>query len=109
MDFVIVGFGAALGAVARYFFTFLLPHQLFSLMLINVMGSAIMGYVSPPGRWGKFWTTGFLGGFTSFATFSFLVSSLSPLAAASYVLSTLASCIGAWWVGDFLRRRRNHQ
>lgn len=73
------------------------------LLLINVLGSAAMGF----GRPGKFWGTGVLGGFTSFATFALLTGELAPAWAVAYVAATVAGCVGAWKLGDWARVRRD--
>lgn len=56
----LVGSGAALGAVARFLLSALLP-GFASLLAINILGSALMGCFKPA----PFWGTGVLGGFTS--------------------------------------------
>ncbi|AMO92184.1 crcB-like family protein [Corynebacterium simulans] len=66
------------------------------LLLINVLGSALMGYFKP----GPFWGTGVLGGFTSFATFAFLTSSVTAAQAGCYVLATVVGCVMAYLLGD---------
>ena len=82
---LIVGAGAALGAVARVGLMAFFAQAWWPLLAINVAGSTLMGYYRP----GPFWSTGMLGGFTSFATFALLSSELSPGAAAAYVAATL--------------------
>ena len=69
-QFLVVGTGAALGAAARYLLSVALGGGMIPLLIINILGSALMGYFRP----GPFWGTGVLGGFTSFATFAFLTS-----------------------------------
>ncbi|MGV0421687.1 fluoride efflux transporter family protein [Corynebacterium simulans] len=93
---LVVGSGAALGAVARYFLSSLLGGGMIPLLLINVLGSALMGYFKP----GPFWGTGVLGGFTSFATFAFLTSSVTAAQAGCYVLATVVGCVMAYLLGD---------
>ncbi|APT91989.1 hypothetical protein CPHO_02710 [Corynebacterium phocae] len=94
-----IGTGAALGALARYALTALLSaagaNPLWPLLLINVAGSAAMGYAKP----GKFWGTGVLGGFTSFAAFALLTYDLDAGWALAYVLATLIGCVGAYLLG----------
>lgn len=92
---LIVGAGAALGAVARVGLMAFFAQAWWPLLAINVAGSALMGYYRP----GPFWSTGMLGGFTSFATFALLSSELSPGAAAAYAAATLLGCVGAYLAG----------
>ncbi|WP_293770427.1 fluoride efflux transporter family protein [uncultured Corynebacterium sp.] len=101
-DAALVGSGAALGAVARFLLSALLGGGAWPLLLINILGSAAMGYVDPP----RFWGTGFLGGFTSFATFAFLSTEMSAAGAAGYVAATVVGCVGAWLLADATRGRR---
>ena len=96
---LIVGCGAAFGALARYALTLALAGGMLPLLLINILGSAAMGYWKP----GPFWGTGFLGGFTSFATFAFFTTQVPAGMAAGYVAATIIGCVGAYLVGDKLR------
>src|SRR5699024_1038394 len=73
---LIVGAGAVFGAFARWGLSVGLgsltaaavwPHaEIWPLLLINFVGSALLGYLQP----GVFWGKGVLGGFTSFSTFA---------------------------------------
>ncbi len=105
MQAITVGSGAALGAVARLLLFGLLGGSAVPLLLINIFGSALMGYLRP----GPFWGTGVLGGFTSFATFTALSLAMPATGAAAYVALTLLGCVGAWWVGDAARRKLEAQ
>src|SRR5260363_425139 len=49
--FLIAGSGAALGAGARYLLTIALGGGLIPLLILNIVGSALMGYTRP----GPFW------------------------------------------------------
>lgn len=103
-DTLIVGSGAALGAVVRYALTLALAGAvggMGTLLAINVVGSAIMGAAKP----GLFWGAGVLGGFTSFATFAYFTGQLSPQGALAYVAATVVGCVGAYLLGDAARRR----
>ncbi|AMO89600.1 crcB-like family protein [Corynebacterium simulans] len=82
--------------MARYFLSSLLGGGLIPLLLINILGSALMGYFKP----GPFWGTGVLGGFTSFATFAFLTASVTATQAGCYVLATVVGCVMAYLLGD---------
>ena len=97
----LVGFAGALGALARYGIGSAIGVGTFpwSTLLINVAGSALLGYVlHDPTRWSTNVTTaiatGFLGAFTTFSTFSFeataLVRSGRASTAALYVVASVA-------------------
>ena len=106
-DVLTVGIGAALGAVTRFLITSTIPvGGLWSLLAINIAGCFLMGLIRP----GLFWGTGFLGGFTSFSTYMlfahYLLIDAPPLQAATYLLVTSASCIGAWILGDWIHSSR---
>ncbi|WP_408934542.1 fluoride efflux transporter family protein [Corynebacterium marquesiae] len=98
-QFLVVGAGAALGAVARYLLSAALGGGMIPLLAINILGSALMGYLRPS----PFWGTGVLGGFTSFATFAFLTANAHWSIALAYVLATIVGCVGGYLVGDKLR------
>lgn len=98
-QFLVVGAGAALGAVARYLLSAALGGGMIPLLAINILGSALMGYFRPS----PFWGTGVLGGFTSFATFAFLTANAHWSIALAYVLATIIGCVGGYLVGDKLR------
>ena len=69
------------------------------LLILNIVGSALMGYTRP----GPFWGTGFLGGFTSFAGFAFFTADSHWSIALVYVAATLVGCTAAYLTGDKLR------
>ncbi|ERS58196.1 hypothetical protein HMPREF1257_00019 [Corynebacterium sp. KPL1814] len=96
---LIVGSGAALGAGARYLLTIALGGGMLPLLILNIVGSALMGYTRP----GPFWGTGFLGGFTSFASFAFFTAESHWSIALAYAAATLVGCTAAYLAGDKLR------
>ncbi|AZA10767.1 fluoride efflux transporter family protein [Corynebacterium gerontici] len=96
-----IALGAALGALTRYELS-LLFEGAWMLLCINVIGSALMGVLSPPAWLG----TGFLGGFTSFSTFTAVLLNASPWISLLYTAMTVFGCVGAWILGDTVRRRR---
>ncbi|QPK78855.1 fluoride efflux transporter family protein [Corynebacterium lizhenjunii] len=100
---MIVGLGAALGALARWGLGQVLGDAPWVLLAINVAGSGLMGLVRP----GLFWGTGVLGGFTSLSAFAVLSAHLAPGVAAAYVAATLSGCVGAYLLGDVWRERRD--
>ena len=87
-----VGLGAALGSLARYGFTFLPGADMWAILAVNVIGCFAIAFFKPP----PMWSTGFLGGFTTYSTYIMI-----SLAAPWYFFATLAACIAAWLVGDY--------
>ncbi|GGG72694.1 CrcB family protein [Corynebacterium pelargi] len=96
-----IALGAACGSLLRAELLVLLP-GLWILVLINVLGSFLMGRLAPPAWLG----TGVLGGFTSFSTFTALLSTTnSLLASALFLFSTVIGCVGAWLLGSRMRQQ----
>ena len=96
-DILTVGIGAALGAITRFLITSTIPvGGLWSLLAVNIAGCFLMGLIRP--------------GFTSFSTYMLFAHHLfidaPPLQAATYLLVTDASCIGAWILGDWFHSLR---
>jgi CrcB protein len=94
-QFAAVGFGAALGAWLRWGFSTWLnqrvPHFPLGTLASNLLGGYLIGVAVAvflvrddlPPEWRLFIVTGFLGGLTTFSTFSAEVTEL--LAAGDYV------------------------
>lgn len=120
---LLIGLAGALGSVSRYLFSRSVlsavgGHWLpAGTMAVNVIGSfaigllgglaASRGFLSPSTR--MVLTTGFLGGFTTFSTFSFetltLVRQGEPLAAAANVALQVGLGLAAVFFGYFLGER----
>ena len=109
---LIVGAGAVFGAFARWGLSVGLgsltaaaawPHaEVWPLLLINFVGSALLGYFQP----GFFWGKGVLGGFTSFSTFATATVAMTAWGALGHVALTGAGCIASYLLGDGIRTRR---
>lgn len=106
---LLVGAGAALGALARFGLSASFATDSGSLydevlltLAINIVGCFLMGLFKP----GKFWGTGFLGGFTTFSAFALAAATSSASVALLLVVITLVTCVGAWLAGDWLRGKR---
>ena len=111
-----VGFGGALGAMARYGLGLYFTVQSFpwSTLTINIAGSFIIGalwslfaeqawFLS----WGRlFLVVGVLGGFTTFSAFSFdtllLLNNGRVVAAITYALASVSLCLLGVWLGSKL-------
>lgn len=110
MGFFIVFIGSGLGGMLRYAagtlsMRLLGPNFPYGTLAINVVGSALMGVVVavftklnlPSQDTRLFLTTGVIGGFTTFSTFSLDAVVLwergQHLAAASYVLVSVAMSV----------------
>ncbi|MCW1360399.1 fluoride efflux transporter CrcB [Campylobacter sp. US33a] len=112
---LVVGFGGFLGAILRMFAINLvnkfLPHSIsFGTLFVNVFGSFIIGLLfsyaqnkglSPLLK--SFISTGILGAFTTFSTFSY--ENLLFLQSGNYlnftlnILSNVTLCLLAVWLG----------
>ena len=74
-NFLLVGFGAMLGAMLRYAFLVSFHKPPLTIALINISGSFLLGVVagvwaSKDSPWRLFMATGLLGGYTTYSTFS---------------------------------------
>lgn len=114
-DYLVVGIGGALGAIARVALGKLLPADIMGLptqiLCINVLGCFFMGCLSAfltmhdsvPDHMKAFLTAGCLGGFTTFSAFAFEFGTLCEkhlyvpaflYAALSFILSISSFFIG---------------
>jgi len=118
---VAVAIGGALGAVSRYFVAGRVAHLLgmtfpFGTLTVNVLGSFLLGLLvelfalklSLPRPMQALLTTGFMGAFTTFSTFSMetvlLVERHTVLLAALYVGVSVVLGIAAFALGMVLVR-----
>lgn len=116
MNFLIVFFGAGIGGAFRHGANVLAARWWgtqfpFGTLTINVLGCLIMGlfagYFALRGQstqaWRLFFTTGVMGGFTTFSAFSLETATLyergALMAAASYVIASVVLCLLAVFVG----------
>jgi CrcB protein len=118
MSFFWVAVGGALGSAARYGFAGLAARWLgatfpWGTLIVNVLGSLLIGFLatllSPDGRLlaspdaRVFVLVGVLGGFTTFSSFSLETLNLARdgewLWAAVNVVSSVALCLAAVWIG----------
>lgn len=121
MGYLIVFLGGGLGAAIRHGINLGIARTLgtgfpYATLLINITGSLIMGlaaaYFAFKGdasqHWRLFLTTGILGGYTTFSTFSLDVALLYERgevgAAALYVLLSVAVSIAGLFAGLAIMR-----
>lgn len=119
--FLIVFLGAGLGGMARHGVNVLALRLLgsafpFGTLAVNVLGSLVMGLLvgwfahrGDPGLpWRLFLTTGILGGFTTFSTYSVDVTQLvragAPGTGLVYLFGTLAAALVAVEAGMAMTR-----
>ena len=114
MGFLIVFFGGGLGAALRHGVNLAMARWLgtafpYATLTENVTGSLVMGLLagyfafagSVPQHWRLLFTTGFLGGYTTFSSFSLQTLNLMNggewfRAGANIVLSVLLCLIAVW-------------
>ncbi len=121
LNVLIVGCGGFIGAALRYGVSLLINgvyHEAFPLatMLINVVGSFLIGFASVffvemmPDRKSLllFVSTGILGGFTTFSTFSLEAFGLLEQArygmAGAYMVLSVLSCVLGVFLGCLLAK-----
>jgi CrcB protein len=122
MKILYLGVFGGMGCVARYLvsgwiYTLAGKTLPYGTLAVNVTGSLLLGLVmeaslrstllSPDMRFGL--TVGFLGGFTTFSTFSYetvrLLEEGSVVAAGANILLNVSVCIVAALVGIYLARQ----
>jgi CrcB protein len=121
MRFLIVFLGGGLGAAMRHGFNMLFARTFgtafpYATLFENVTGSLVMGLLVAffafksgiPQHWQLFLTTGILGGYTTFSTFSLDTALLYERGevglAAAYVLLSVVLSIGGLFAGLALVR-----
>ena len=122
MKFLYLGLFGGMGCIARYLvsgWVYCLPGRFlpYGTLSVNVLGSLLLGLImegslrstliSPELRLGM--TVGFLGGFTTFSTFSYetvrLLEEGSLAAAGVNILLNVLVCVAAAMLGIFLARQ----
>ena len=116
-----IALGGALGSVARHFLSSAIYGWTGStfpwgILAVNVLGGLAMGVIVELGalrlsygpEMRAFLTTGILGGFTTFSTFSLdtvlLIDRGEILSAAAYAIVSVAGSVGALFAGLWLVR-----
>lgn len=110
---LIVGLGGALGTMCRYVLSVVWKQGTFpfTTLLINVMGSLVIGIVFALNEKNNFISndmklflaTGICGGFTTFSTFSvenvMLLKAGNYWMAMCYILTSIVACLLATFIG----------
>lgn len=108
-DALLVGAGAALGATARYAVFLEAPlagveiHVLTTF--VNVLSCLAMGLFAP----GKFWGMGVLGGFSTLSAVAIAAAQSTPAGALVVLCLSFATCVVAWFVGDWARAMQHRR
>lgn len=114
VDMVWLAAGGFIGAVSRYatqtlVSTVLPSHVPFGTLLVNVLGSFVLGWLAGGGMSGQvylFLGTGFLGAFTTFSTFKLecfqLIRKKAVISGFLYLGLMYILGMGAGWFGFIL-------
>lgn len=113
MEFVLIGFGGALGSIARYKIGNIISSKSKSSIpvgtfIINITGAFLLGILSGANTnrsISLFFADGFLGAYTTFSTFmyeSFTLFKDKKLNAAVYIISSIVLGILGFAVGFLL-------
>jgi CrcB protein len=121
INYLLIGLGGALGAMARVGMGRLFPATLagsipLQMLAVNVIGCFVMGLVSSwleyhdgPLALRYFLVSGFLGGFTTFSAFALegmlLVQKQQYWPAAAYIILTVLLCLAFFFIGSKLFMR----
>ena len=104
----VVALGGAVGASTRFLLSELWP-GIWTVLLINVIGSLLLGYlaetVGPDRLWRLFLGVGVLGGFTTFSTFAVDAVREDVVTASLYVVATLIPALLAARLGMLVGHR----
>ena len=107
---LLVALGAALGGMLRHALSVALDGRWpAGTLLVNVVGSGLLGVTAALGLGGATWAlvgTGFCGALTTFSSFAVQAVDRPPREGAAYVVATVAGSVGlcaaGWCLGTAL-------
>jgi len=120
---ILIAIGGAIGSVSRYLtslgvFTFVSRSFPFGTLAVNIIGSFIMGFLTVliieryngiAAELRSLLLIGFLGGYTTFSSFSIETLNLFENGEMGYailnVLFSVILCLGAVWLGAIIGRQ----
>lgn len=106
MTALLVALGAAFGAPLRLLASRLLDGRThWGTLLVNVIGSALLGWLlghGVNGNWLALVGTGFCGAFTTYSALAVQSVNRGGAAGLVYAVGTVASCVGAACAGYLL-------
>lgn len=128
MTLILIFFGSALGGLARYGFSLLLPKELLSVplatLIVNILGCLLIGFINELAfrkfqirdSLRIFLTTGFCGGLTTYSTFQHEWIRLSQnrgwVSGGAYFISTTLFCslayLGGMWLASCVIKSDTH-
>jgi len=127
-NYLWIGFGGALGTVARYWLSGLIDRHFdetfpWGTLLVNVSGSFVIGFVAtfsdPDGRFlinptaREFVMIGLCGGYTTFSAFSLktlkLLQDKQWLYASANIFGSVLLCLVGVWIGHILAELINRK
>ena len=121
LDLAIIALGGGIGSVSRYLVTIWAAERFgsafpYGTLLVNVAGSFIIGLfmtlflerIELDPQWRLFIAVGFLGGLTTFSSFSYETLRLVQEGAMSQAFANAGSnvilCLASTWAGFFCAR-----
>jgi fluoride exporter len=118
MQYLLVFLGCGLGGMSRYWISLRMIHELpIATLIVNVSGSFLIGLVAilliqrhPNATtfWLPLLVAGFLGGYTTFSSFSLETLALFQAGkiayALAYILASVVLCLLGVWLGAIIAR-----
>lgn len=96
---MLIGIGAAIGALVRFVTLAIFGEELFPVAVLDMIACFLMGYLAP----GPFGGAGMLGGFSTYSAFVGLAFTELGSHQVVYVAGIIIACTICWLGGDQLR------